>query len=57
MQRILDAIARSFANTPLRAGTRETLVREAVVNLDAVQAKRFEDIAFERGEFAPSDSE
>jgi hypothetical protein len=55
MNVVLDAIARSFANTPLKAGTRQRLVNEAIANLNGEQAKRFTDIAFERGEFAPSE--
>jgi hypothetical protein len=57
MQLVLDTIARSFANTPLKASTRQTLVNEAIAHLDGEQAQRFLDIAFEQGEFAPSDSE
>ncbi|ASR77279.1 hypothetical protein SEA_PARADIDDLES_250 [Streptomyces phage Paradiddles] len=57
MQLVLDTIARSFANTPLKASTRQTLVNEAIAHLDSEQAQRFLDIAFEQGEFAPSDSE
>jgi|SwirhirootsSR3_FD_contig_31_10035876_length_681_multi_6_in_0_out_0_2 hypothetical protein len=55
MQTILDAMAVSLATTPLRAAVRQKLVNDVVVRLDEAQAERFMDMAYERGEFAPSE--
>lgn len=55
MNLVLDTIAKAIAETPLTVKSRDALVHAAIAHISEEQAQRFLDMAYEQGEFAPSD--